>query len=257
MMNSDLQHKLQRFETDPPLEVWNKIADALDETGTFPQRLFSYEELPPSQAWNKIEASLDQKEKFFKVIPFTRFKKPLRYAAVAASILAIVLLVATLDTKKTGAGAVIGGTEPVVTTNQSSILPLEKSSTVPDNKSNPPATSFSGDVVNKTTRAAFKKTLAAIRPQNIISSFSITQRFIPGKIKKEALVDNSSISNYMVYSDGEGTAMKLPKKLFSFVNCKDGDESCKERIHQLQQKLANKATTTDFGGMLEILRQLQ
>lgn len=258
-MNSDLQNKMYHFEADPPPEVWNKIADALDEEETYPQRLFSYEEQPPAQVWKNIEAVLeDSTAPAIKIVPFTRYKKPVRYLAAAASILAVVLFTITFDNKKTGAGSVIGGAETVVTTNQSSIVPLDIPNT--EKGQAPPA-----DVVitqsdkedNITRQTDQKRTASSIRPQTIFRSFSFSQKFIPKSINKEALFDFSSSDNYMVYSDGAGNAMKLPKKLFSLVHCEDGDASCKERIHQLQQKLAAGAATTDFVGILEILRQLQ
>ena len=80
---------------------------------------------------------------------------------------------------------------------------------------------------------------------------------MPRQVDKEALFNFSSLNDHMVYSDGDGNAMKLPKKLFSLVNCPDGDGSCKERIHQLQQKLSSTAMTADFTGILDMLRQLQ
>ncbi len=42
-----------------------------------------------------------------------------------------------------------------------------------------------------------------------------------------------------------------------FVNCKDEDTGCKQRLKELRQRMAAKAMTTDFTGVLEMLRQLQ
>lgn len=260
-MSSDLQNKLFHFEADPPKEVWDKIADTLDvgTQETFPQRLFNYEEQPPADIWNKIETSLEG-EPAIKVIPITRYKKPLRYVAAAASIIAVVLLTTNLLNKNTGSGAVIGGTETVTTTNQSSVLPFNHSDTE-NNIVSVPKTS-TASVPNGTTSSneevtIRKRILASIRPQNISTLISFRKGFIPAKANKEAIFDFSEMDNYMVYSDGKGNAMRVPKKLFSLLSCDDGDYSCNERIKQLQQKMAASATTTDFGGILEILRQLQ
>jgi hypothetical protein len=260
-MSSDLQNKMFHFEADPPKEVWNKIAGALDADNEqeFPQRLFNYEVQPPVNIWDKIEASLEE-ESAIKVIPITRYKKPLRYIAVAASIIAAFFLTTNLLNKKTGTGSVIGGTETVNTTNQSSILPLDNSGTQPGvaivPKKTVSTTAAENDVTNdeKTVR---RRSLVSIRPQNILSIASIKKGFIPAIASKEVLFDFSEMNNYMVYSDGKGNAMRVPKKLFSLLFCADGDYSCNERIRQLQQKMATSATTTDFGGILEILRQLQ
>lgn len=68
---------------------------------------------------------------------------------------------------------------------------------------------------------------------------------------------SSSLNDFMIYSDEDGNAMKLPKKLFSLVNCPNGDDSCKERILNMQQKLSSASIASGFTGILEMLRQLQ
>lgn len=261
-MNSDLQNKLFHFEADPPREVWNKIADALDADTeeTFPQRLFSYEEQPPAQIWQSIETSLEEPEPAIKVVPITKFKKPLRYVAAAASIIGIIFLATTIVNKKTGAGAVIGGTETTTVTatpNQSSVLPVDKPKLIKDSTADKQLSNQSADESIAKNNQPKKRALTFIRPQGIFHSFSFSRQSLPSKADKEQLLDYSELDSYMVYSDGDGNAMKLPKKLFSLVHCQDGDYSCKERIKKLQQKMASGATTTDFGGIIEILRQLQ
>lgn len=260
-MSSDLQNKMFHFEADPPKEVWNKIADALDADieQTFPQRLFNYQEQPPAGIWDKIETSIEE-EPAIKIIPITRYKKPLRFVAAAASIIAAVLLTTNLVNKKTGSGSVIGSTETVNTTNQSTVLPFDNSDSENSNTLTPRKEPAISSIVTSGTNeeeTVKRRTLASIRPQNISPLTSIRNRFIPAKADKEAFFDFSEMENYMVYSDGNGNAMRVPKKLFSLVSCEDSDNSCKERIRQLQQKMAASATTTDFGGIIEILRQLQ
>ena len=258
-MSSDLQNKLFHFETDPPKEVWDKITDALDaDTAEFPQRLFQYEEQPPATIWSKIEAGLEETEPAIKVVPITRFKKPVRYIAAAASIVAVIFLATLFTNKKTGTASVINGPE-TVTTNQSSILPLDKPAVVEDTNqsaTNTASLSLSTDEEEKDTQVR-KRSLASILPRNILHSISFSKDFIPRIAEKKELLDFSELNKYMVYSDGEGMTMKMPKKLFSLVNCKDGDDSCKERIKRLQQTMATSMATTDFGGVLEILHQLQ
>jgi hypothetical protein len=61
----------------------------------------------------------------------------------------------------------------------------------------------------------------------------------------------------MVYSDGDGTAMKLPKKLFDFITCVREDILCKQEMQQLQQRFASTVLTTDFTGVLEVLKTLK
>ena len=265
-MSNDLQQKLSRFEADPPKEVWNKIAEALDagEESVFPQRLLNYEEQPPAHTWNKIETSLDEEEPAIKVVPITRFKKPLRYIAAAASIVAIVLLANNLTNKRTGAGAVIGGTgtENVTVTKpvQSSVLPLDEPSVV---NTPLPAEKEPVGFINSNREEATaslgtpRRAVTFIRPQNIFRTIAFSQGFVPQHAGNSHPLDLSMADDYMVYSDEDGFALRVPKKFFDLVYCKDGDDLCKERIRQLQKKMASTATTTDFGGVLEILRQLQ
>ena len=60
-----------------------------------------------------------------------------------------------------------------------------------------------------------------------------------------------------MYSDGDGNAMRLPKKLFDFISCVKEDVSCKQEMQQWQQQFAAAVLTTDFTGVLEILKTLK
>jgi hypothetical protein len=61
----------------------------------------------------------------------------------------------------------------------------------------------------------------------------------------------------MIYSDGDGNVVRLPKKLFNAFACPTGDISCKQRLQQLREKFAESAVTADFNGLLQILKSLQ
>jgi hypothetical protein len=260
-MDSHLQNKLYHFEANPPQEVWDKIAGSLDTEETFSHRLFEYEVQPPPQAWSVIEASLDQANTPAKVIPLTRYKKPVRYIA-AASIIAIILAITTLNTGESGGNTTQATTKTSLPINQASILPVPKKPVLVEE---PAPTSPAVVTVKRTEKAEKvyrktntpKKALGFIDLQNAMNRISLSGQFIPDEVNKEQMFDFSVLDNYMVYSDGDGNAIKLPKKLFSLVNCQDGDGSCKERIHQLRQKLTANFASTDFAGLLEIVRQLQ
>jgi hypothetical protein len=260
-MDSNLQNKLYHFEANPPQEVWDKIAESLDTEETFPERLFRYEVQPPPQAWSMIEASLDQANTPAKVIPLSRYKKPLRYIA-AASTIAIVLAITTLNTREPGGNITQANTKTSLPINQASVLPLPKKPVLVEEPApmsptvvTTARTEKAGRVYRKTS--APKKELGVIDPQNAINSVSLSGQFIPDEVNKEQMFDFSVLDNYMVCSDGNGNAIKLSKKLFSLVSCPTGDGSCKERIHQLRQKLTANTVSTDFAGLLEIVRQLQ
>lgn len=252
-MSSNLQNKLFHFEAPPPPGLWDRIAEDLAADDTFAQRLYNYQQPPPVGVWIKIENGLEDTAPA-KVIPFTtRYKKPLRYLA-AASFIAVILVAATLLLRRTDAGSLAGANKILSPGLQTP--PLTNDTDVASN--NPAVDEPSG--LQRTSRQAaivtLKRTLASVRPQTIFPSLSISRKFIPRRAAETAL-HFASPDNFMVYSDNDGHAMKLPKKLFSLVNCPDGDGSCMERIQQLQQKLAASTVTADFAGMLDIVRQLQ
>ncbi|HEV7331613.1 MAG TPA: anti-sigma factor [Flavisolibacter sp.] len=242
-MNSDLQNKLQQFSANPPDGTWDKIANALDAEESYAQRLFAYEEEPPAANWQRIEQQLEEQPEGAKVVPIhKRFTRPMRYVAVA-SILAIILVTITLTTERTEAGALeAAGTTAVptakipvttgtvsTTPNTNTVRTFNPDARSPQNKSNE---GLAGSQVRTTSPNAGKRS---------ISTTPI----------------NASLQDYVTYNDGNGKVMKVSRKMETYINCKDGDLQCKQRLQQLRQKMAAKAMTTDFTGILEMLQQLQ
>lgn len=239
-MESNLPTKLQQFSADPPEEVWSRIADALAAEDAFPQRLFHYEELPPAGTWQTIAKGLEEPAKtqapFFK-----RFRTPLRYAAVA-SFIAVVLVTVTLSVKRTEAGALEPGsktTVPEKVSPKQGNVPQALTQQVPEESSAAPQKTSPSSSAQETTGAmASTQNSDSTNPETLSASFS-------------------SLNNYVFFHDGDGTMRKVSKKLAGMVNCKDNDIACQERLQALRQKLAASAMTTDFTGILEMLRQLQ
>lgn len=258
-MNSNLQNKLSQFEATPPGKMWDKIAGALDAEESYPQRLYRFEQQPPIAIWTKIEDSLDKESVPAKVIPFTtRFKKPIRYIT-AASFIAAILVVATLIMNRSeavSAKADIRGAIPMVKP------PISQPEKVIVAEANSPQEKFivpDPPIITVKTANTFPsiKKEGVVSLQNLLTPVAVAGEFIPENAAKNELVDFASSTNYMVYSDANGHVMKLSKKLFSLVHCEQGDGSCQDRIHQLQQKLSSDAITADFIGLVEMLRQLQ
>src|SRR5258705_7023221 len=87
-MSSSMQNKILNYEVTPPNGVWEKIANALDESELaheFPSKLYGAEVVPPVSAWNKIADSLDADHE--AIIPKRRRISPLlKYAAAAVVI---------------------------------------------------------------------------------------------------------------------------------------------------------------------------
>lgn len=252
-MNKPFQEKLLHVEVPPPPAVWETIAASLDGETSFEKRLQAYAETPPAQGWNRIEAALAQPA---PVIPFfTRYKTPLRYIA-AASALAVVLTVLTLVTRRTEAGPSAANSGRELSTPPAGGSTAALASPSKTNRPEP-AVADNKPEADRGAIASIRRSLAFIRPQNILPRLSISRRFIPQQADEKPELSFPPLDKFMVYSDGDGNAMRLPKKLFGLVSCADGDGSCKERIRRLQQTMAANTGSADFAGMLDMLRTLQ
>jgi hypothetical protein len=257
-MNSNLQNKLSRFEATPPGEVWDKIAEALDNENAFAQRLYNYREIPKTNIWEKIESSIEEVAPA-KVVPFTtRYRKPIKYIA-AAGILAVILVSATLLMKRTEAGSVETSQNETIPAKDAVIQKPAAAPTINSNNRIETAAIVQNNIQRNVSEAGSKQKrfLSFIRPQNIFRAIVLSGNFVPADVEQNELFSFSKLNDYMVYSDGDGNAMKVPKKLFTLVNCADGDGSCRERILSMQQKLSSASIPADFTGVLEMLRQLQ
>ena len=82
--------------------------------------------------------------------------------------------------------------------------------------------------------------------------------FLPtASIKNDMIAYQASVDNYMIYTDEDGHAMKLPKKLYEAFECATREIACSRKIKDLQQRVASSAVSSDFTGVLEMLRNLQ
>lgn len=255
-MSSQLQNKLLHYEVKPPAEVWSKIAASLDENviPSLSEKLYQYEEVPSPQIWNKIETQLEDtpKEKN-KVVPFyIRYSRPLKYSGTVAAMIVVAVSVSLLVSKRTGSES----TTQNVTANK-----IHPDTTTFDNNSrkeisetvsrslerNGNGTSFSKTRTSRTKRVYYQ------------SSFSLGQHFLPGLVERGPAIDASTIPDdkYMIYSDGNGNAVRLPKKIYNAVACPTENDDCKRRLKELKEKFVSAAITSDFNGILEILRSLQ
>ncbi len=86
-MADKLQHRLHKFEIEPPVSLWSAIEKELDEaneTGRLSARLQMLEVTPPDIAWANISSALDEEKKPAKLIDLNW-----RKVAVAASVIAV------------------------------------------------------------------------------------------------------------------------------------------------------------------------
>jgi hypothetical protein len=258
IMSKELQKKLSEYAPEPPAKTWDAIAKALDETTGltgFANSLYQYEETPPMDSWSKISAVLD-KAAGAKVVPFSR-KRIIQYVA-AAVILSAFILGAGLMTGNRNSSPVISGTNAAIK------IPADteaKKVDPPNNVavSNEPSSSTleHADPI-LTSHKENRSVISRIRPDTQLGNVLLAANFIPKTAERKQTVSNYPASDkYMVYSDNEGNAMKLPKKLFDFITCVREDVLCKEQMLELQEKLASTSLNTDFTGVLEILKNLK
>ncbi|MFL5810973.1 MAG: hypothetical protein ACJ749_15740 [Flavisolibacter sp.] len=65
------------------------------------------------------------------------------------------------------------------------------------------------------------------------------------------------VDKYMIYSDGDGKAVRLSKKLYDDYACATDKIICKQKIKKLQEQVASAAMKSDFTGILDILNKLE
>lgn len=236
-MNSNLQNKLQQFRATPPEGAWNEIAQALDAETNYGRRLHNYEESPSAANWQHIEEAL-QNSVPAKVVPLTtRFRKPLRYIAVACFI-GVVLVTVTLTVRRTEAGAL----EPTGRGTANTIVSRGNGSASQSPLSTQPAANTTTETQANTPAQKNTEPGAANTP---------------AATAETAGVNYASLNNYVLFNDDDGKVRRISKKMAGFIHCKDGDSGCRQRLQFLRQKLAAKAMTTDFTGILDMLQQLQ
>jgi hypothetical protein len=253
-MSSNIQNILSDYAPDAPAGVWEKIAAALENgESSFPGKLFQYEEMPSAALWDKITPALDVIEREpVKIIPFhKRYSRPLKYAAATAAFVIFAVLSSLLISKKTRSE------EPVRTAIQTNTsAPKEEQSIASgqDRVKQTPAEAITDGKATDREKAA----VAIIKTHQAASSMALLARVFP-KIARpnSGLSFSSMVDKYMVYSDGEGNATRLPKKLFDLFVCPTDDILCVQRKKNLQEKIASSALTSDFTGVLEIINNLR
>jgi hypothetical protein len=257
-MSTQLQNKLLQYAPEPPEKVWDAIANVLGENATpaFVERLYKFEEAPSPKVWGKIHNQLDVPQ---PVVPFIqRYKKLATYSAAAAILIFLAVSTALLISKKTGP-AIIANTPSTAQNQKSKTNSNISSSQHTTQASSLLATANGDETTNQGNGVRDKKNLLnRLHPQTKLGSVMIAKTFLPRRAEtRQTVSTDAPIEKYMVYSDGDGNAMKLPKKLFDFITCVKEDITCKQEMQQLQQRFASSVLTTDFTGVIEILKTLK
>jgi hypothetical protein len=253
-MSSQLQNKLLHYEVQPPEGVWHKIAASLEENVSLSlsEKLYEYEEDPPPAVWQNIITEIDSTPKEeAKVVPFyIRYRRPLKYSGAVAMFIFLAVLTSLLISKKTESEL---PSEGMV---QNNAIKNNSPDTAPDPNINSP--SISEERNPKPDRVIARSKVSKDRREDSQTSFSFIENFLPRQAERNEIVQPSINSDkYMMYSDGDGNVIRLPKKIFSAFACPTEDMICKQRLQQLREKFAASATTADFTGVLQILKSLQ
>lgn len=256
-MSSTFKDRLLQYAPEPPQQVWDEIEKSLNSfTPILSKKLYQFEATPSAGVWNKINNKLNNSQTATIVPFFKKHKTVLRYSGAAAIFIFIVLAAVFYNQKQEKGN---------IATN----VPAEQQ----NNKKNVNADTSTPDLELKNTLLAETKNgknnifktspeeqdqLHYLPAQTQLGSVEFAKNFIPEKAEQKQTVDAvTAIEKYMVYSDEDGNAMKLPKKLFDFVSCVKENILCKEEMMQLQEKFATADFSNDFTGVLEMLKNLK
>jgi hypothetical protein len=253
-MSSLLQNKLLQYEFQPPEGVWDKIAASLDQniSPAVSEKLYQFEESPSPAVWQKIISTLDTVTEKAKVVPFyTRYRRPLKYSGAVAIFIFLAVLTSLLISKKTESELPAEG----LVINQQAT----KKDTVTilrDSKEANPVTPTIEK--NHSEPSIAKAKVSKTRKSSTANSIALAEDLLPKQAQRTSMIGSSfNADNYMIYSDGDGNAVRLPKKLFSAFACPTDNIDCKQRLQRLREKFAESAMTADFTGLLQILKSLQ
>jgi hypothetical protein len=259
-MSSELQHKLLHYEVAPPEQVWDKIAASLDQDIPFTvsERLLQFQQTPPPSAWTAISKQLDHPQRHAVVLPFfKRYRRPLKYAGATAAMVVLAVLVSLMVSKKTESEVSIQGQTKVPASR-----PQQTNDTAPPQQPEEINTLMArAGKPAKSQGISFYRGAVMLEPMNMISEVAHMEQFFPGLAAPTHALPSRDLSskydNYMVYSDDEGHAVRLPKKMYDAIACPNDDLICKQRIKYLQQQVSSAAVTADFTGLLEILNNMK
>ena len=250
---SSLQDKLYNYEQTPPAKVWEKIADALDEshiTDEFPARIYNTEAAPPAGAWDKIANSLEAEN---AAIPMRRIAFPfLRYAAAAAVIGLITFgVIKWMSGKNDKADERIAVSPDSTRDNKKTNLPDE------NNTAKNTDTEKENVITEENTPA-----VATVEQEKVTRIKKVKSKYsIPDNIATEPIYAyNENMPNladrYIMLMTPGGDIIRVSKKWGNLVCCVSGqeqDEDCKDQLKKWQEKIACSPVTTSPGNFMDIL----
>ena len=257
-MSNQIQHKLSNFEVPPPANAWNEIEAALDSgvNHSFAEKLYSFEQPPNETIWQKIYAQLGGKNLSpARVVPFyKRYGRALKYSTAVAVFVVLAIVTSLFISKRTVSDVANINNLPEQTNSSINSQPVQ----------NPQESKqISIDRLNTHKRGGHIRLSASknavwLGPEPTLRSIASAQRVVPQYAERTSAIDYAShVDKYMIYSDGDGNVVRLPKKLFDAFACPTDKVTCKQKIKKLQEQVAASAMSTDFTGILDMLNKLQ
>jgi hypothetical protein len=263
-----LQNKILNYGVSPPAGVWEKIAEALDESELaheFPSRLYEAEVIAPVAAWNKIASSLDAEQKTKKTEQ-KRISPFVKYAAAAVVFGFLAWGAIQLLNKRSVNNEVVTGQS--IQPEKNFVIPQTDPASVtsPQNSATAENNNNSDEARNDAALEASKKTFAKLelpvksRIREIASGFSFDSS--PGTANNPGILSNDEItdcdlsSRYINLLTPEGNIIRMSKKLTDMACCVSGEDEnkdCKDQMKKWREKIICSPTCHSAGSFMDIL----
>ena len=267
-MSSTLQNKILNYEVVPPLGVWGKIVNTLDESELaqeFPSRLYGAEVIPPVSVWNKITTSLDAGQE--KVLPEQRRISPLLKVAAAAMIIGLLAWggIQILNNKSGNKELVKQKLQkpekdsPAPLINQDNNSPVEN---IASSDNNIPSEEARNDAALEASKKTFAKLDIPVRSsiKEIAAGYyfasSVGDENNSGIIPNDEINTGDLSSRYITLMTPEGNIIRMSKKLTDMVCCVSGEdenEECKDQMKKWREKIICSPACHSAGSFMDIL----
>ena len=258
-MRERLQNKMYDYEVTPPVNMWEKIALALDEpemTHEFPSKLYEIEITPPAAAWDKIKYVLDSDEaelqKRKKVFPIFRY-------AAAAAIIGLVAFGSMQLLKGKSANKKMAQQDKRSNAKDTIIPQAARESNTATNDKDDAALEDSKQTLAKLDMPVRKKI------KNISKNYFIQSALNAGEISSESNYTETAITSdetknvsarYIAVMTPDCNVVRVSKKLDHLVCCVAGDDKgtvCKDQMEKWREKIACSPMTASPGNFMDIV----
>lgn len=247
-MSERLQNKMYDYEVTPPPGVWEKIAEALDESELiheFPSKLYGIEITPPDAAWDKIKNSLAEEQvespTHKKTFPIFRY-------AVAAAIVGLIVLggIQLLKSKSSDNKIVL---QDKNSESKDSIIPqsINEGNTSTEIKDDDTALEGSKQTLAKLDIPVSKKIKSGSK--NYFIQSALQANITPEEAKEVA-------NRYIAVMTPDCNVVRISKKLDHLVCCVAGDDLgavCKDQMQEWREKIARSSIAASPANFMDIV----